>query len=90
MESSTQAYETHDLVLASFLVCRGNTCRVVPTSVPNRAAFCFDRTDKLDSDLAAFASGEGRVSPSSYEYIRRDLLDRVRTILRQEGGWRDV
>lgn len=87
--ASTASYRTHDLVTAVFLTCVGHRCEAVPSGEPGRAAFVFPKTDQLESDLSDFAKGEGRVSPTAYEYVKRDLLDRVRAVLQQKGRRRN-
>lgn len=83
----TPTYQTHDLPEATFLTCCGHRPSVIPGDRPDRAVFRFPKTEQLDADLSSLASGEGKVSPPTYEHVRRTLLDRVRAVLR-EGGRR--
>ncbi len=71
-------YKTADLAQATYLCCTGHLCEVVPSDQVGRVFFQFSKSEQLDANITAFASGEGKIAPTAYEYMRRELLRRVK------------
>ena len=83
-QDATEFYETSDLAQAAFLACSGHSCEVIPCRQAGRVSFRFRKSEQLDADIARFASGEGRIAPTVYEYMRRALLRQVKALTSAE------
>ena len=79
----TALWTTRDLPTAAFLVLAGHTCQEVVPSLEHRdhALFKFQDSAELRADLQTHLSGDSKVSPAGYEYVRRELLAKARDVL---------
>lgn len=73
-------YKTTDLDQATYLCCAGHLCEVVPSDQAGRVLFQFSRSEQLAADIVSFATGALKVAPTAYEYMRRELLRRVKAL----------
>lgn len=78
-------FETSDLNMASFLMCRSHNLIELRRDRDGRSCFVFEDTEALHNELLEFAN-DGKVSVRSFCSTLRDLKAMTRTS--QRGGVR--
>lgn len=75
---NNDTFQTYDLALASALVSKGfSISGIEKTQYGGRAAFVFDRSNKLDEVIQAYWSDQLKVNPKAYF----DVLKHIKTRL---------
>ena len=85
-QHSTEEFSTDNLNLAAWLWHNGFVPEAGPTADPRKVNFRFVRSPELDTAVVAFLRGEARINPASYELLKSQLHQQIRTVL--EGGRR--
>ncbi len=83
---STEEFSTDNLNLAAWLWHNGFVPEAVPTTDPRKVNFRFVSSTELDTAVVAFLRGEARINPASYELLKGQLHQQIRTVL--QGGRR--
>ena len=80
---STEEFSTDNLNLAAWLWHSGFGPEAVPSADPRKVNFRFDPSAELDTSVVAFLRGEARINPASYELLKSQLHQQIRTVLKR-------
>ena len=83
---STEEFSTDNLNLAAWLWHSGFVPEAVPSADPRKVNFRFDPSAELDTAVVAFLRGEARINPASYELLKSQLHQQIRTVLERGAG----
>ena len=77
--NNNHEYPTPITALAAYLLCQNFKLIAIRYDEHHNGTYIFERSsDDLDDAVAAFNSGNAEVNLARYEYVKNQLLDRVK------------